>query len=263
MSVARSLLKIVAIGLIFSCGRVWSQEVRLSVPPKVEAVLRTIDETGKAPRGHVGGRPYENHANRGEQLLPRIDRDGDPITYQTWDVNPEVPGRSRGAERLVTGSDGSAYYTPNDYKVFATIRNPARSHPGGADHHAEAPRPPAPVPPRKEAERPAAKPRNVDLPVVELDPRTAAKVMPVLEYVLAHGEPMPDYVGGREYRNLGLDNGQILPRTDAQGRPVRYREWDVNRKVPGRNRGAERLITGSDGRAYYTNDHYATFRRIR
>jgi guanyl-specific ribonuclease Sa len=87
--------------------------------------------------------------------------------------------------------------------------------------------------------------------------------MPVLEYVLAHGEPMPDYVGGREYRNLGLDNGQILPRTDAQGRAIRYREWDVNRKVPGRNRGAERLITGSDGRAYYTNDHYATFRRIR
>jgi ribonuclease T1 len=258
MTAARSLLKLVAIGLVFSSGQVWSQQERPRVPAKVEAVLRAIDETGHAPRGFVGGRPFENHANRGEQPLPRVDRDGDAITYQTWDVNPEVPGRSRGAERLVTGSDGSAYYTPNDYKLFETIRNPARSHHGGADHPGEATRPP-----RKESERPASKPRNVDLPVVALDPRTAAKVMPVLEYVLAHGEPRAEYVGGREYRNLGLDNGQILPRIDAQGRPIRYREWDVNPKVPGRNRGAERLITGSDGRAYYTNDHYATFRRIR
>jgi ribonuclease T1 len=251
MTAARSLLKIVAIGLMFSSGQVWSQEVRLRVPAKVEAVLRTIDETGQPPRGYVGGRPYENHARRGEQPLPRVDRDGDPITYQVWDVNPEVPGRSRGTERLVTGSDGSAYYTPDDFKYFEAIRNPSRSHQGGSDH------------PREEPSRTAAKSRNVDLPVVTLDPRTAAKVNPVLNYVLAHGEPMPDYVGGREYRNLGLDNGQILPRTDPQGRPIRYREWDVNRKVPGRNRGAERLITGSDGRAYYTNDHYATFRRIR
>jgi hypothetical protein len=185
MTAARSLLKIVAIGLMFSSGRVWSQEVRLNVPAKVEAVLRTIDETGHAPRGYIGGRPYENHARRGEQPLPRVDRDGDPITYLTWDVNPEIPGRSRGAERLVTGSDGSAYYTPDDYKVFATVRNPSRSHHGGSDH------------PREEPSRPAAKSRNVDLPVVELDPRTAAKVNPVLAYVLAHGEPMPDYVGGR------------------------------------------------------------------
>jgi ribonuclease T1 len=31
---------------------------------------------------------------------------------------------------------------------------------------------------------------------------------------------------------------------------------------PGTNRGAERLVTGSDGSAYYTSDHYQTFRRI-
>jgi guanyl-specific ribonuclease Sa len=265
MRATRTSWMIVAVGLALACGIARGQqaEVRARFPAKVDRVLKAIDETGKAPAGYIGGRPYENHARRGEQPLPRVDRDGDSITYQTWDVNPEVPGRGRGAERLVTGSDGSAYYTPDDYKTFVTVRNPARSHHGGPDRANEAPPPPVREPPRREPERPVAKPRAAEKPVVALEPRVAAKVMPVLEYVLAHGEPMPGYVGGREYRNLGLDDGEVLPRTDAQGRPIRYREWDVNRKVPGRNRGAERLITGSDGRAYYTDDHYATFRRIR
>lgn len=45
-----------------------------------------------------------------------------------------------------------------------------------------------------------------------------------------------------------------------------YHEFTV--KTPGaRNRGARRIITGgepaSSGEYYYTDDHYATFRRIR
>lgn len=53
-----------------------------------------------------------------------------------------------------------------------------------------------------------------------------------------------------------------LPQTDG-GKAVHYKEWDVNRKVPGRNRDAERIVTGDDGSAWYTGDHYATFCRIR
>ncbi len=49
----------------------------------------------------------------------------------------------------------------------------------------------------------------------------------------------------------------------AAAEPITYQEWDVNRKVSGVNRGAERLITGSDGSAYYTSDHYRTFTKIR
>ncbi|MGO9868230.1 MAG: ribonuclease domain-containing protein [Rhodomicrobium sp.] len=44
------------------------------------------------------------------------------MTYQEWDVNPRVPGVNRGAQRLVTGSDGSAYYTDDHYKTFTQIR---------------------------------------------------------------------------------------------------------------------------------------------
>ena len=33
-------------------------------------------------------------------------------------------------------------------------------------------------------------------------------------------------------------------------------------KNKGRSRGPERLITGSNGTAYYTNNHYRTFTKI-
>lgn len=88
------------------------------VPAKVANVLKHIDEKGEAPRNHVGGRNFGNYENR----LPRRDRKGKPIRYREWDVNPKVQGRNRGAERLVTGSDGSAWYTADHYKTFKRIR---------------------------------------------------------------------------------------------------------------------------------------------
>ena len=54
-----------------------------------------------------------------------------------------------------------------------------------------------------------------------------------------------------------------LPTLDEEGNQIRYREWDVNAYQPGVNRGAGRLVTGSNGSAYYTDDHYTTFIRIR
>ena len=41
-----------------------------------------------------------------------------------------------------------------------------------------------------------------------------------------------------------------------------YREYTV--KTPGsRNRGARRIVTGTSGERFYTDDHYNSFRRIR
>lgn len=85
------------------------------------------------------------------------------------------------------------------------------------------------------------------------------KALAVLKYVDEHGEPQPGYEGGRTFMNAE----RLLPQTDPQGRRMKYREWDVNPLRPGVNRGAERLITGADGSAYYTDDHYRTFKRIR
>lgn len=84
-----------------------------------------------------------------------------------------------------------------------------------------------------------------------------------LAHVRAHREAPAGQVGGRRFGNYGSGGEQKLPTRDAQGRPVDYQEWDIHPKMPGRNRGPERLVTGSDGRAWYTADHYCTFTEIK
>jgi guanyl-specific ribonuclease Sa len=90
-----------------------------------------------------------------------------------------------------------------------------------------------------------------------------AKAREVLDYIDAHHRPPEGYEGGRTFHNLGDGGRHPLPTTDDSGRLVRYREWDIYPKHAGRNRGPERLVTGSDGSAYYTADHYRSFTRIR
>jgi ribonuclease T1 len=64
-----------------------------------------------------------------------------------------------------------------------------------------------------------------------------------------HGKPLPGYVGGREFQN----RERRLP-------PGHYREYDVNPKIRGRPRDAERIVIEQDtGRAYYTGNHYRMF----
>jgi guanyl-specific ribonuclease Sa len=105
--------------------------------------------------------------------------------------------------------------------------------------------------------------------IVQLDPESdrapdvPAKVLTVLKYIDEHKTAPPGYEGGRTFLNLGRDGEETLPRKDEHGKPIRYHEWDVNPHVPGRNRGPERLVTGSDGSAYYTADHYRTYMKIR
>jgi guanyl-specific ribonuclease Sa len=64
-----------------------------------------------------------------------------------------------------------------------------------------------------------------------------------------------EYAGGRTFNNGAQPDGNKLPYTGGQT----YQEWDIIPCVVGQNRGAERIITSSDGKAYYTNDHYANF----
>ena len=85
------------------------------------------------------------------------------------------------------------------------------------------------------------------------------KVYKVLEYVRANNDAMPGYVGGRNFQN----RERQLETNDASGKKIKYQEWDVNPKRNGVNRGTERLITGSDGRAWFTNNHYASFTEVR
>lgn len=109
--------------------------------------------------------------------------------------------------------------------------------------------PQAPAPPQQAAQVQLQAPT---------DP-TPSHARETLAYIRQHGYAPPGYVGGRIFGNY---EGQ-LPRYDAHRKRIEYREWDVRPKAEGRNRGAERLVTGSDGRAWYTADHYRTFLEVR
>lgn len=77
----------------------------------------------------------------------------------------------------------------------------------------------------------------------------------VLNRVDAKGAPLPGYQGGSVFKN---SQGR-LPESPG----VTYREWGANPYIKGVNRGPERIVTGSDGSAYWTGDHYDTFLMFR
>lgn len=94
------------------------------IPARVRTTLALID-AGRWPAaanapGTRGGITFRNS----ERRLPATDARGERITYREWDVNPKEPGRSRDAQRIVTGSDGSAWYTADHYRSFVKIRGP-------------------------------------------------------------------------------------------------------------------------------------------
>lgn len=88
-----------------------------TVPEYALKTLAYIEEHGEAPEGYVGGRTFQNR----EKKLPK-EQDGEKIKYQEWDVHPKVEGKNRGAERLVTGNDQSAYFTADHYRSFIKIK---------------------------------------------------------------------------------------------------------------------------------------------
>lgn len=88
------------------------------IPQKVITTLSYIRQHHEAPDGYVGGRHFGNYEN----LLPKRDAGGNAIEYQEWDVKPKVEGKNRGVERLVTGSDGRAWFTNNHYKSFTEVK---------------------------------------------------------------------------------------------------------------------------------------------
>ena len=78
----------------------------------------------------------------------------------------------------------------------------------------------------------------------------------VLRYIQSHqGQAPKGYEGGREFKNW---DGK-LAKQNAEGQRISYHEYDVNPHKSHVNRGTQRLVLGSDGKAYYSGDHYNTF----
>jgi guanyl-specific ribonuclease Sa len=78
-----------------------------------------------------------------------------------------------------------------------------------------------------------------------------------------NGAARSGYKGGSHFANDGRAGGQILPTHDSNNLAITYKEYDVNPYQKGFNRGTQRVVIGSDGKSYYTSDHYKTFTEIK
>lgn len=53
-----------------------------------------------------------------------------------------------------------------------------------------------------------------------------------------------------------------LPEISSDGNPITYKEFDLDNVEEDGQRSSRRFVHGSDGKTYYTDDHYGTFTEI-
>ena len=85
----------------------------LATPPqKAYDLLKQLEErSGRPLPGYIGGRDFQNR----ERRLPRG-------VYREYDVNPNIRGHGRDAERIVIEQrTGKAYYTGDHYRNFVPL----------------------------------------------------------------------------------------------------------------------------------------------
>ncbi|MEU4599334.1 putative T7SS-secreted protein [Nocardia sp. NPDC023988] len=93
-----------------------------SIPHETMPILEELRRSGVIIEPLVQGpdipRMYKNDGRSGSEILPTHDGHGQPIKYREWGTVPAAHNPTPGSERIVTGSDGSYYYTPDHYRTF-------------------------------------------------------------------------------------------------------------------------------------------------
>lgn len=92
-----------------------------NIPQKVRDSLDRIDADPDAYlEDCYGNYTYQDKPDKkkGETKIPNEN----VASYTEWDVNPFKNGQNRGSERIVTGTDGSAWYTPDHYRTWYQLR---------------------------------------------------------------------------------------------------------------------------------------------
>ena len=93
-----------------------------AIPSESADVIRSIQSSGVISQSGVRGpavpKTFANDGRSGGQLLPLVDGAGNSITYREWGTVPNAGNLTPGGERIVTGSDGSIYYSPDHYQTF-------------------------------------------------------------------------------------------------------------------------------------------------
>lgn len=134
---------------------------------------------------------------------------------------------------------------------------------------------PTPVPKETATPAPAEEGAVTPTPVPEgpiTDPQSIA------DYLFAHGELPDNFITKKEAQRLGWDSsrnyvGDVAPGKSIGGdwfgnrekllpteEGITYREADCY--YTGKDRNAHRIIYSSDGRVWYTADHYQTFTEL-
>ena len=103
-------------------GNCVAAETASSIPEESQLVMRGIQRDGVVVESGVHGpsvpEEFLNDGRNGGSLLPRVDGSGNPITYREWGTVPRAGNPKPGGERIVSGSDGSFYYSPDHYQNF-------------------------------------------------------------------------------------------------------------------------------------------------
>ncbi|WP_033825644.1 RHS repeat-associated core domain-containing protein, partial [Kitasatospora sp. MBT63] len=99
------------------------------IPSTAIPDIQEIEQYGVRTSGRADGvmgpdipEAFENSGKGGGYALPRTASDGSPITYREWGMAPTPGNPKPGGERIVTGSDGSIYYSPTHYQTFYQYR---------------------------------------------------------------------------------------------------------------------------------------------
>ena len=100
----------------------------------------------------------------------------------------------------------------------------------------------------------------------------------IADYLFEHGELPENFITKEEAQELGWDSSRNYLSDVAPGKSIggdrfgnyedrlpkakgrKFFECDVN--YTGGKRGAERIVYSSDGRVWYTKDHYETFEEL-
>ena len=99
-------------------------------------------------------------------------------------------------------------------------------------------------------------------PAVTVPPSSQPKTVDDVIATATIGAAPPGFEGGRPW---GLTPGRpgdaYLPQWKGSSQ-ISYREYDVTYRQWYVNRGPRRVVVGSDGRKFYTDDHYRHFKLI-
>ena len=125
---------------------------------------------------------------------------------------------------------------------------------------------------------PAGAPKAEEPELPEEDAGPITEPQAIADYLFEHGELPENFITKEEAQELGWDSSRNYLSDVAPGKSIggdrfgnyegrlpkakgrKFFECDAN--YTGGKRGAERIVYSSDGRIWYTKDHYETFEEL-